>query len=120
MGVFLDTYALIEIAQGNPHYKKFAGEDAITLKDNLAELYYFMLRKYDGKSASHFFELFSKIAIDIPLSAIPRSMHFRHERKTSHFSYIDCLGYFTALEGKRTFVTGDRAFKGLAHVEVIR
>ena len=120
MGFFLDTYALIEIAGGNPSYREFADEEAITLKDNLAELYYFLLRKYDVESARRFFDLFSKIAIDVPLAAIPKAMHFRHERKKSHFSYIDCLGYFTALEQKRIFVTGDRAFRSLAHTEVVR
>lgn len=120
MALFLDSYALIEIAQGNPHYKKFVGEDAITLKDNLAELYYFLLRKYGEESARHFFDIFSRIAVDVPLPAIPKAMDFRHERKKSHFSYIDCLGYFTSLEQKRVFVTGDRAFRGLAHTVVVR
>lgn len=120
MEFFLDTYALIEIAQGNPSYHNFATEGAVTLKENIAEMYYFLLRQHGEGMAQFYFDLFSRLAIDVPLPAIPKAMHFRLDKKKSHFSYIDCLGYFTALEQKRTFVTGDRAFKGLAHTEVVR
>ena len=44
MKYFLDTYALIEIAEGNLKYQKYLESDAVTLKDNLAELFYFLLK----------------------------------------------------------------------------
>jgi len=120
MDYFLDTYALIEIAEGNKNYEKYLESDSVTLKDNLAELFYFLLKKYDEKIALSFFEKFLKIAVDLPPAVIPRAMIFRHHHIKKHFSYIDCLGYCYALSTKRLFLTGDRAFQGLEKVEVVR
>ena len=116
----MDTYALIEIAEGNPKYHHLLNSDAVTLKDNLAELYYFFLKKYDQKTADLFLEEFRGLVVDLPIELIPKSMLFKHSRSKSNFSYADCMGYVFALESKRVFITGDRAFKGLDNVEIIR
>ena len=120
MRYFLDTYALIEIAEGSPNYKKYLESDAVTLKDNLAELYYFLLRKYDEKTADFFLNNFSRITVELPIPIIASAMGFRHRHIKSRFSYIDCLGYSYALENKRLFLTGDRAFEGMENVELVR
>ena len=93
MNYFLDTSPLIEIANGNPDFEKYLDEDCITLKDNLAELFYFLLIKYDSKTAHYFLKKFSYLANDLPLDIISKAMEFRYTHKTSKFSYIDCLGY---------------------------
>ena len=120
MKYFLDTYALIEIAEGNSKYQGYLDRDAVTLKDNLAELYYFFLKKYDEKAADFFLEKFVKITVELPISTIAKAMIFKHHNAKTKFSYIDCLGYTYALESKSLFLTGDRAFKGMENVEVIR
>ena len=120
MKYFLDTYALIEIAEGNPNYQKYLESDSITLKENLAELFYFLLKKYNEKTADFFLEKFSRIAAELPLEIIPNSMMFKFNHKKTAFSYIDCLGYSYALENKRFFLTGDRAFQGMQNVELVR
>ena|SRR3989344_3666461 len=120
MAYFFDSYALIEIAEGNKNYEKYLNSDAVTLKENLAELFYFLFRKYDGKTALLFFEKFLKIAVELPSSVIPRAMVFRYAHLKKHFSYIDCLGYCYALANKKVFLTGDRAFQGFEKVEVVR
>src|SRR3989338_8428667 len=120
MKYFLDTYALIEIAEGNPKYKEYLESDAITLKDNLAELFYFLLKKHDEKTASFFHEKFSRIAIELPLKLVPKAMIFRYKHKNSKFSYIDCYGYVYAIETGGLFLTGDRTFKGMRNVELVR
>ena len=120
MKYFLDTYALIEIAEGNPTYQKYLDSDSITLKDNLAELYYFLLKKYDDKTADIFLDNFSRIAAEFPISIIAKAMVFRHKHTNTRFSYIDCLGYNYALENKRLFLTGDRAFTDMEDVELVR
>lgn len=120
MNTFLDTYALIEIAGENPNYGMYLDSDSITLKDNLAELYYFFLRKFDEKAADFFIEKFSKIAVELPVEIIAPAMQFRHKNAKTRFSYIDCLGYVFALKNKRIFLTGDRAFQGMENVELIR
>ena len=120
MKYFLDTYGLIEIAQGNKVYEKYLEGDIITLKYNLAELFYFLLRKYDEKAANFFLEKFSKLAVDLPFEIISKAMIFRYSNKKFDFSYIDCFGYMLAIENKRIFLTGDRAFKNLGDVELVR
>ncbi|HLC64916.1 MAG TPA: PIN domain-containing protein [Candidatus Nanoarchaeia archaeon] len=120
MKYFLDTYALIEIAEGNQAYQKFLESDVVTLKENLAELFYFLLKKYDEKAADFFLEKFSRITAELPISVIPKAMIFRYNHKKTSFSYIDCFGYVYALEDKRFFLTGDRAFKGMENVELVR
>ena len=120
MGYFLDTYALIEIAEGNTEYRRYLRSDVVTLKDNLAELYYFLLKKYGADAADSFLGIFSKIAAELPLDIIPGAMEFKQKHSKTRFSYIDCLGYAFALENKRLFLTGDRSFKGMENVELER
>mgnify|MGYP001563083585 FL=1 len=120
MKYFLDTYALIEIAEGSPKYQKYLDSDAVTLKDNLAELYYFLLKKYDEKTADFFLDKFSKVAAELPVAIIANAMSFRHKHAKTRFSYVDCLGYIYAVENKRIFLTGDRAFEGMENVELVR
>lgn len=120
MKYFLDTFALIELAEGNPKYEKYLESDSVTLKDNLAELFYFLLRKYDEKTANFFLIKFSRVAVELPASIISRAMIFRYEHKKTRFSYIDCFGYIYALADRRFFLTGDRAFTGMKNVELVR
>jgi|SRR3989339_1292804 len=120
MRYFLDTYALMEIAEGNPDYQKYLESDAVTLKDNLAELFYSLLKKYNEKTAYFFLDKFSKIAEEFPITIIAKAMIFRYKYEKTRFSYIDCLGYIYALENKRFFLTGDKAFKGMVNVELVR
>ena len=120
MRCFLDTYALIEISEGNPGYQKYLESDAVTLKDNLAELYYFLLKKYDEKTANFFSDKFSRLAVELPITIIAKAMVFRYKHEKKHFSYIDCFGYTYSLENKRFFLTGDMAFQGMDKVELVR
>ena len=120
MKYFLDTYTLIEIAEGNLNFGKYLDTDAVTLKDNLAELYYFLLKKYDDKTADFFLDKFSRISIEYPVSIIAKAMAFRYKHLKTKFSYIDCLGYIYALDNGRIFLTGDRAFKDMENVEIVR
>lgn len=120
MKFFLDTYALIELANGNPKYEKYLDSDAVTLKDNLAELFYFFLRQFDEKKAHFYLLKYSKIVKELPISVIPSAMKFKFEYKKKRFSYTDCLGYAFALNEKRFFLTGDREFEGMKNVEIVR
>ena len=118
MKYFLDTYALIEIAEGSPKYQKYLDSDAVTLKDNLAELYYFLLKKYDEKTADFFLDKFSKVTAELPVAIIAKAMVFRHTK--TRFSYVDCLGYIYSLENKRFFLTGEGVFEDMENVELVR
>ena len=120
MKYFLDTHALVEIAEGNPRYQRYVESDAVTLKDNLAELFYFLLKNYDEKVARFFFTNFSALAVELPLPVLTKAMIFRYKHRNKHFSYIDCFGYIYAVEHRMFFLTGDRAFQGMEHVDLVR
>lgn len=120
MKAFLDTCILIDIVNGMAGSAKYLESDVVILKENLSELYYYLLKSYDEKVASLFFGIFSKIAVDLPLSVIPKAMAYRYNNRKKGLSYIDCLGYTYALENSMVFVTGDRAFRGMRGVEIVR
>lgn len=120
MKFFMDTYCLIEIACGNKSFEKYLDNDVITLKLNMAELYYILNLKYNDKTAAYFFNLFSKLSFDFPPELIPRAMELRLKHKNKALSYTDCIGYAFARENKRVFLTGDRAFQGMEGVEIRR
>lgn len=116
---FLDTYALISLVQGDEHIESYLHE-AITLKENLVELYYFLVRKYNTKTADHFLTRFASIAQDLTLPLIRAAMIFKHHHKKENFSYVDCLGYTYACQNNRLFVTGDNAFRKLTSVQFLQ
>ncbi len=120
MKLFLDTYALIEISEGNDTFKKYLDSEAVTLKDNLAELYYYLFRKYGEEYADKSHSFFSKISKDLDNAIIPPAMRFRYKEKNKHFSYIDCLGYTYAIKNDLVFLTGDRSFAKFNGVEIAR
>src|SRR3989344_1922530 len=103
MKYFLDTYALIEIAEGNPGYEPYLEIDSVTLKENLAELFYFLLKKYDEKTAHFFLNKFSKLVVELSIEIIAKAMIFRHQHAKTRYSYIDCFGYTYARGNKMNF-----------------
>ena len=120
MKFFFDTYALIEMIEGNPGYDKYLDSNGVTLSGNVAELFWFFLKKHDEKTARYFHERFSRLIVDFPSDLIAESMTFRYKHKKKQFSPFDCFGYSYAQANNRIFVTGDRAFKGLKNVEIVR
>ena len=120
MKYFLDSYAIIEITRGNNKVKKYMDEETITFINNLAEMYYSIIKNNKSKEvADYFFSLFSNILIGIPLDLISKAMLFRYSNRKNKFSYTDCIGYVYARENSCKFVTGDKQFKGMPNVEFI-
>ncbi|MBS3066599.1 hypothetical protein J4205_02130 [Candidatus Pacearchaeota archaeon] len=60
IGYFADTYALIEIIKGDKNYQKFLNKSLFTSIFNLYELYYSLLRDYNGIQAKQFFFILKK------------------------------------------------------------
>jgi len=114
---FYDTYAFIKIIQkGNT---KLSPEVA-TLTTNLAEVYYWLLLRYNQKTADYFNKKILHITKEVPADIIPKAMQFKYENKKKKISYIDALGYTYARKHNIPFVTGDKEFKGIKGVKVIR
>jgi len=116
MDYFLDTYAMIEIVKGNEDYKKYLNMKFITTKYNLAELHYFILTRFDLKTADLYLKKFSVYVVDFSIEVISKAMIFRKKMRED----IDCLGYLVAITNSAKFLTGDDHFKNLPHVEFIK
>ena len=118
---FADTYSLFEIIGGNQKYAKFVRlVEIITTRLNLMELYYGLLMKYNEEIADAYYSVYLPRAVNFSDYTIKRAMKFRLANKEKKLSYIDCVGYQTALENRVKFLTGDKAFNEIPNVEFVK
>lgn len=117
---FFDTYALIEMANGNPSYNKFKEAKGHTTLFNLYELYVQMLKNSGEELAKKAFDNCKKILIEVKDTHIFLAASFKTRDKKTHFSYTDALGYAIAEAEGLMFVTGDNEFRNLPNVQFIR
>jgi len=116
--VFLDTYALVEIAKGNPRYRKYLKGRILLTKLNLIEFYYAVLRDFNEEEAKKQYFFYLPFVEEITDDVVFEAMKFRLEHKD--LSYADCIGYIMAKVNKEKFLTGDFMFKGLKNVEFVK
>ena len=116
---FFDTYALIEIFNGNKNYERFLDSVIVTSKLNLFELFYIISRDVNNRLANFLLERYYKFAIDFGPETIENAAKFRLENKPK-FSMADCIGYKTAEFLGIKFLTGDDGFNGLSNVEFVK
>jgi len=114
---FFDTYAFFEIIAGNPAYKKFASENAITTIFNLAELNYALKRegKQFADKVTKEYEIF---LVEITIEDIMKAMDLR--LKNRKLSIPDAIGYIVAKRKKVKFLTGDKEFSKMPNVEFVK
>jgi hypothetical protein len=120
---FYDSYAIIEIAKGNPRYRPYLVGEGLTSKLNLLEVYSVLLQQGQGALAESCYHSRRADAVDFPGELIPTVAHFRHSergRTQRRFSYLDSLGYVYARSLGCTFLTGAHEFEGLPDVEFVR
>jgi len=120
MDYFFDSYAIIEIIEGNQDYEKFSNIMFITNALHLSEVFYYLLRttneetanKIIGKLNFEFLEITPELAIE--------ASKFKHRHKKEKLSFADCIGYITSIKNDLTFLTGDGDFKDKENVEFIK
>lgn len=118
---FLDTYAMFEIAKGNPKYIPYTtGVQIATTQLQLMELYYTLLRVFGKECAERYYHLFQPYAILLEDDIIKEAMKFKLFHKNRNLSYVDCVGYMIAIVKKVYFLTGDRQFEDLPNVEYVK
>lgn len=120
MQYFFDTYALIELLEGNPSYRRFGGVRFFTTRMNLYEMHYHIQRKKGLSEANRAFHGFVFYTKEFSDTIIREASIFRLRNKQFRFSFIDALGYVIAIRSGAKFLTGDNAFKGLPNVEFVR
>ena len=115
---FLDTYALVEILNGNPAYRgQLAG--AGTSLYHLYELHVQVARLRDEPTADVVFKDLRPLTVDVADRDILAASRFKRAHPKSRLSYADALGYAMAQDRAVPFVTGDKAFRSMAGVRFI-
>lgn len=115
----LDTYALVEINNGNPKFANMLNEDAAITDMTMAEFYGYLYRKYDLKTADYWHRRLSFLCKPVSRDILIKAMVFRTDNSKHNFSFFDCVGYIFAVENGMEFVTGDREFKDKPQVEFL-
>ena len=116
----LDTYALIEIHDENPNFLQYKEQEFIIPDLIIAEFYSIILRDYNEKTADYLLKKFETHITSVNFNTIIKAVKFRHDNKKKNFSFFDCVGYIFAVENKMKFVTGEKEFKNLPHVEFVK
>ena len=120
MKYFFDTYALIELAKNNPNYLNYAGEIVSTTIFNLSELYYIILKEFGKEKAQAIYYKFKECVNEFSDDIIFEAMELRLKLKNKNLSYTDCIGYIFAIKNNLQFLTGDKEFKAMPHVEFVQ
>ena len=113
----LDTYALVEIAKGNPKFVNYLNS-AFVLNDlTLAEFYLVLLREDGEKVADYWFKKLERYSLPVSKELLIEAIKFRYENRKTDISFFDAVGYIFSLNNRYLFVTGNKEFKKFANVE---
>ncbi len=114
---FFDTYAIIELMEGNPSYSQFVEAQFVITKLNLIELHYHSLRKFDTEKAKIIVHKYYGNVVDFDETTIVEANLFRLKNSKRKMSTADCIGYIHAKRNNLKFVTGDKQFESFENVE---
>jgi len=115
---FFDTYALIELALGNPKYEKYKKAQAYVTIFNLAELNYSLKKKISKQEADNYTKTYSVFEVPVELSDLEKAMDFKTQNR--RLSIPDCIGYIMAEKLGVKFLTGDEGFEEMPNVEYVK
>src|SRR3989338_5274826 len=113
MVIFINTYAMVEILEGNEKYLPYQSADFVTTRFNLFEIYYVVLEKYGKEKAEIVFKNYRSVAREVDDDVLKSAAEFKLEHKKKRLSFTDCIGYkYAEVIGGVKFLTGDYPFKG--------
>ncbi|MEK6899271.1 MAG: PIN domain-containing protein [Nanoarchaeota archaeon] len=113
----LDTYALVEIASGNPAFKEYLKYQIVITDITMAEWFFVILREEGEAVANYWYEKMEQYCSSVNREILIEAVKFRHKNKKSNISFFDAVGYIFALKNNYHFVTGDKEFENLANVD---
>jgi len=116
---YIDTYALVEIADGNPKFVPLLQEKIVVNDITLAEFYFILYREYGLPTAEYWRKKLDYCTQPVARNVLLQAVRFRYDHKKSNLSFFDCVGYIFAQSNNVQFVTGDKEFKHLEGVEFI-
>ncbi len=115
---FFDSYAILEIIAGNPHYKKYTSADIILTKLNLFEIFYAVLKEKGEEVARDYLNKYKEFAAEFDTEIIESAAILK--KSNPKLSMTDCIGYVIAIKHNVKFLTGDREFENMLNVEFVR
>ncbi len=118
---FWDSYAIIELENGNEKYLKYSDYPVILALFNLAEVYWVILNQLGEKEADKVYDDYRPAVVEIDDETLKEAIKFRKKvYKNKKISYIDAIGYIYVLRNNLVFLTGDEAFEDLENVEFVK
>ena len=120
MPYFFDTYALVEIANGNKNYSMFLSENITISILNLGELYLINLREFGRDAALGLINKFKFQILEITQDVVIEAMEFKNKCNKREYSWTDCIGYALSKKHKIKFLTGDMQFKDMENAEFVK
>ncbi len=117
---FFDTYAIIEIEKGNESYEQLKDLKIITSVLNVGEMYQIILKKHGKEEADKWYKNSNFDILEITSQVIIEAIYLRFIHRKKNISLVDSVGYVLSLKHNLKFLTGDRAFKDMENVELVR
>ncbi len=117
---FWDSYAIIELINGNSNYARYSQEPITLTIFNLTEIYWFAINGYSEEEAKSIYFKLRGLIVEVSDKIIMKAIEFRKEHKKGKLSYTDCIGYIYAVKNNLKFLTGDKEFEDLPNVEFVK
>jgi hypothetical protein len=116
----LDTYALMEIYNGNPKFNNYLIQDIVLTGETFAEFYGVLLKEHGEDEAEFWFKKLRFFVKNVPFEILIKAIKFKYENRKNGVSFFDSVGYIFSLENCFLFVTGDKEFEKLDNVEFVK
>jgi len=120
VGYFFDSYAIIELTNGNPRYARFSDEVITLTIFNLVEITYSAFLQMGEEKAQETYRKFLECVQNIDEEIVFEALQLKQKYKKRDLSYTDCLGYAFAKQRNLRFLTGDRQFEDIDNVEYVK
>lgn len=114
-----DTYAIMELIDGNKNYDSYLDDEIIINNFIYAELCYNLYRDKDPNAKNTIIK-YAKHISSVKPEWIDEAMEFRLSWKDRNVSITDCVGYIMAKKLGIKFLTGDKEFKDMDNVEFVK
>ncbi len=115
-----DTYALIEVAEGNPKFSEYINMEFVVTDLTLAEFFSVLLRDKNLETAEHWYKVFEPYAVSVDKAVLIEAVKFRYEHRKADVSFFDAVGYTFAINHWHPFLTGDKEFEHFSGVEFVK
>lgn len=114
-----DTYAILEIIDGNPLYLKYIDSEIVINDFIFAELCYKLIRE-KAPNQDSYLKKHAPFIVHAESEVIKEAMQFRIDNLRKNLSMTDCISYCLANRLGIKFLTGDKEFEGMENVEFVK